>query len=153
MIIRAQPGTSAWLLPLGFAGVAAIGFGTIAQHVIAAAIAQRFDRHRGLATGIGTPGPTAGQLLLMPLLALLMQGGQWHRAFWLLALGCFALIPIAWLMLRGPVGSRAVRSVATDVHERGASVTGNLGVILRSPGVPCHVRELCHLRLHHQQRH
>lgn len=133
MIIQAQPGTSAWLLPLGFAGVAAIGFGTIAQHVIAAAIAQRFDRHRGLATGIGTAGSTAGQLLLMPLLALLMQGGQWRSAFWLLALGCFALIPIAWLMLRGPVGPRAVQSVAADAHERGASVTGNLGLILRSP--------------------
>jgi len=87
MIIRAQPGASSWLLPLGFAGVAAIGFGTIAQHVIAAAIAQRFDRHRGLATGIGTAGSTAGQLLLMPLLAVLMQAGNgaapsgcWHSA-------------------------------------------------------------------------
>jgi predicted MFS family arabinose efflux permease len=69
----------------------------------------------------------------MPLLALLMQGGQWRSAFWLLALGCFALIPIAWLMLRGPVGPRAVQSVDAAAHERRASVTGNLGLVLRSP--------------------
>jgi len=99
MVIRAQPNTSAWLLPAGFAVVAAIGFGTIAQHVIAAAIAQRFDRHRGLATGIGTAGSTAGQLLLMPVLALLVQGGEWRSAFWMLAFGCFGLIPITRLML------------------------------------------------------
>ncbi|WP_159914674.1 MFS transporter [Pantoea sp. 18069] len=135
MVILARPGASAWLLPVGFAAVAAIGFGTIAQHVIAAAIAQRFDRHRGLATGIGTAGSTAGQLLLMPVLAWLMQAGQWRSAFWLLAAGCFALIPFAWFMLReaGPQAATNVRSTASHADARATSLGGNLGLILRSP--------------------
>lgn len=135
MVILAQPGASAWLLPVGFAGVAAIGFGTIAQHVIATAIAQRFAQHRGLATGIGTAGSTAGQLLLMPVLALLMQGGQWRSAFWLLAFGCFALIPLAWLLLRDPATQSVTKAGRTDLHtdERTTSLTENLGRILRSP--------------------
>lgn len=133
MVIRAQPNTSAWLLPVGFAVVAAIGFGTIAQHVIAAAIAQRFDRHRGLATGIGTAGSTAGQLLLMPVLALLVQGGEWRSAFWMLAFGCFGLIPITWLMLREPLRRGAVHSVPTEIDKNEANLTHNLELLMRSP--------------------
>src|SRR3546814_11830761 len=70
------------------------------QHVVAAAIAQRFDENRGLATGIGTSGTTAGQLMLMPVLAALMQGGAWRQAFILLAVGCFMLAPLAVVTLR-----------------------------------------------------
>ncbi len=62
-----------------------------------------------------------------------MQDGQWRSAFWLLALGCLALIPIAWLMLRGPALPRPVQSVAAGAHEHSASLTGSLGMIVRSP--------------------
>src|SRR3546814_5725857 len=52
------------------------------------------------ATGIGTSGSTAGQLMLMPVLAALMQGGDWRQAFILLAVGCFLLAPLAVVTLR-----------------------------------------------------
>jgi len=87
-------------LPAGFAGVGSIGFGAVAQHVVAAAIAQRVEMNRGLAAGVGTSGSTAGQLALMPLLAILMQGGHWRASFALLALACALLIPVAWLVNR-----------------------------------------------------
>ncbi|MBW9051040.1 MFS transporter [Rhizobium mesosinicum] len=103
LVILAGPGSRSWLLPLGFAGIAAFGFGSIAQHVVAAAIAQRFDRNRGLATGVGTAGSTGGQLMLMPVLAAMMQGGDWRSAFVLLAVGCFLLIPFTLVLLRAPV--------------------------------------------------
>ncbi|WP_176084399.1 MFS transporter [Martelella sp. HB161492] len=102
LVTMAVPGVSAYLLPLGFAGVAAIGFGSIAQHVVSAAVAQRFDRNRGLATGIATSGSTAGQLALMPLLAALMAGGDWQRPFMMLAIGCFILVPVTLALLRRP---------------------------------------------------
>ncbi|MBD9541410.1 MFS transporter [Ensifer sp. ENS04] len=100
-----------WLLPVGFAGVAAIGFGVIAQHTVAAAIAQRAVTNRGLAIGIGTAGSTAGQLFLMPLLAIMMQTGEWRRAFVLLGAACLLLIPVTWVLLgrqAGPTGPAVV---------------------------------------------
>lgn len=98
------------MLPAGFAGVGAIGFGVIAQHTVAAAIAQRAVKNRGLAIGIGTAGSTAGQLFLMPLLAIMMQTGEWRSAFVLLGAACLLFIPLTWLLLgfqaapTGPVG-------------------------------------------------
>jgi MFS family permease len=112
LVTIARPERMPWLLPLGFAGVAALGFGSIAQHVIAAVIAQRFDRNRGLATGIGTSGSTAGQLMLMPLLAATMQGGDWRRAFLLLAVGCLLLAPVALAMLRTAQPPRPIEAAS-----------------------------------------
>lgn len=90
----ARPGAHEWLLPLGFAGIAAAGFGLVAQHVVAAAIARRFDRQRGLATGIGTAGSTGGQLLLLPVLAAVLEYSGWRTGFVVLALASLALVPL-----------------------------------------------------------
>src|SRR3546814_2058443 len=38
--------------------------------------------------------------MLMPVLAALMQGGDWRQAFILLAVGCFLLAPLAVVTLR-----------------------------------------------------
>ncbi|WP_137924919.1 MFS transporter [Cupriavidus sp. 2SB] len=108
MVALAHPGATSWLLPVGFCLVAGVGFGFIAQHVVAAAIALLFDRRRGLATGIGTAGSTAGQLLMMPLLALLLQDYGWRSGFVAMAALALLLIPIVLGMLgpqRGHVDS------------------------------------------------
>ena len=126
LVILAGHGARAWLLPIGFGIVAAVGFGLIAQHVVAAAIAQRFQARRGIATGIGTAGSTAGQLLLMPALAALMESGSWRPAFLLLAVFCGLLVPIIWFAL----GDRhAVVDLATgsNAGDRPASVLTLVG--------------------------
>ncbi len=41
---------------IGFAGVAAVGFGIVALHTVSTAVALAFKRNRGLATGIATSG-------------------------------------------------------------------------------------------------
>src|SRR3546814_12139116 len=60
-VVFATPDVLPWLLPLGFAGVAAVGFGRIAPHVGRAATAHRVDEKRSLRTGIGPPGSTGGE--------------------------------------------------------------------------------------------
>ncbi|SEF07136.1 Sugar phosphate permease [Rhizobiales bacterium GAS188] len=133
LVAAAKPGMASWLLPVGFAGIGAIGFGTIAQHVVAAAIAQRVEQHRGLAVGIGTAGSTAGQLLLMPVLAFFMQSGELRMAFLLLAAACFLLIPVTWRAL----SSRRPTSTGGDqLHGEADGRKGlrnDLGTLLRSP--------------------
>lgn len=128
LAVAAGQDTTAWLLPAGFGLVAAVGFGLIAQHVVAAAIAQRFSTHRGVATGIGTAGSTAGQLLLMPGLAALMVDGSWRLAFLLLAALCAILIPVVWYALAVRVPANPVLSPAA----RGAPPAG-AWTLLRDP--------------------
>jgi predicted MFS family arabinose efflux permease len=89
-----------WLFLLGFGGVAAIGFGMVANHVVATAVSLVFERRRGLAVGIATSGSTAGQLLVIPLLALLMVEIGWRTSFGLLAATALVLAPVAWLVIR-----------------------------------------------------
>lgn len=126
----AQPGETSWLLPLGFAGIGALGFGLVAQHVVAAAIAQQVSVNRGLAIGVGTAGSTAGQLVLMPLLAFLTQAGHWRMSFLLMAFVCFALVPLVWLALRDPVAKPA-RLAESDSHR--GDLKGDLRTLARAP--------------------
>lgn len=80
---------SRWVFLAGFSGVAAIGFGAVATHVVATTIALRFrEGRRGLATGIGTAGATAGQFVIVPLAAMLLQTADWRLAVGALAVAC-----------------------------------------------------------------
>jgi MFS family permease len=141
LVAVARPGTTSWLLPIGFAGISAIGFGTIAQHIVAAAIAQRVNQNRGLAVGIGTAGSTAGQLLLMPILAIFIQRGEWRTAFLLLATACLVLIPVTWRALtvdgstsvtHGTVPGEIPSPVAGEIDAH-KGLGKNLGKLVRDP--------------------
>lgn len=93
-------GTSnAAIFVLGFSGVAAIGFGIVAAHVVSTAIARRFERNRGLATGIATSGSTGGQFLIVPLVATVLATFSWRWSFFAIGIACLALIPLLWWTL------------------------------------------------------
>lgn len=72
-----------WKLLVGFSLLGGIGFGVLAQHVVATAIATRFTTRRGLATGLGVSGSSGGQLVLLPILPC-FSAGAWQNSFWLL---------------------------------------------------------------------
>lgn len=77
VVITSHP----WALFVAFGGVAATGFGLVAIHVVSAAIEQEFDKNQGLITGIATSGSTAGQLLIVPILAAVVATYSWRWAF------------------------------------------------------------------------
>ena len=79
---------------LGFSGLAAIGFGFVATHVVSTAIARVFDARRGLATGIATSGATGGQFLIVPLIAVLLATLSWRWAFLAAGIACLTLAPL-----------------------------------------------------------
>jgi MFS family permease len=72
---------------IAFSGIAAVGFGLVATHVVSTAVEQEVRRNKGLATGIATSGSTGGQFLFVPLLALLIGIFDWRMAFIVLGLG------------------------------------------------------------------
>lgn len=86
----------AFLLALGVLGGA--GYGFVAQHVIAAVVAAWFATRRGLATGIAIAGSTAGQLLLIPVMAWLLANLAWEVPFVANAALAVALMPAVWFV-------------------------------------------------------
>ena len=81
-----------WHLVLFFGVVGGIGFAAISPSLVSTTVAAHFDRRFGLATGIAISGSTAGQLALMPLLAVLIALFGWRSS---LAIAAAAVVVTA----------------------------------------------------------
>lgn len=89
---------SKWILILSFGLIGGIGFGIVATHIIAAAVARVYPDNVGLASGIATSGSTAGQFLIVPLVAILLASFSWRWGFIGIAIGTALLIPLIWII-------------------------------------------------------
>ena len=87
---------SAWVLLIGFGVIGGVGFGIIATHVVASAVARVYPKKVGLASGIATSGSTAGQFLFVPLIAFVFASFSWRWGFAGIAVGVACLIPFVW---------------------------------------------------------
>ena len=105
--------SQSWLLVVGFSLIGGLGFGIIAQHVVATTIATRFTESRGLAIGIGTSGSTAGQVALLPFLAAAIAAGSWRLGFAALGMTSLVLSPLVLLLVR-PGTHRVVSNTASS---------------------------------------
>src|SRR3546814_9138713 len=128
MGLTAAMGT-AWHFSLAFSVVAGIGFGMAANHVVATIVSLQFQRHRGLAVGAATSGSTAGQLLVVPLLAGVLATTDWRWSYLALGLVSLALIPVVLALMRG--GGSA--TVAAARRAPSDPLLRRLGLLLRSP--------------------
>jgi MFS family permease len=119
---------------LAFGGLAAMGHGVAAYHVVSAAVAQLFTRNLGLATGIATSGSTAGQFLIVPLIAGVLVIYGWRWSFVVVGVACLLLVPVLWRLL--PRGRpRSVVAVDRVVGRTGAraGLLADLRHVLRQP--------------------
>lgn len=108
---------AAWHFILAFSIVAGIGFGMAANHVVSTIVSLQFQRNRGLAVGAATSGSTAGQLLVVPLLAGVLATTDWRWSYLALGLVSLALILPVLLLVRGrprAAGGAALRHAAPD---------------------------------------
>jgi MFS family permease len=87
---------SAWVLLIGFGIIGGVGFGIIATHVVASAVARVYPTKVGFASGIATSGSTAGQFLIVPLIAFVFASFSWRWGFVSLAVALACLIPLVW---------------------------------------------------------
>lgn len=103
-----------WLFIVALGLFAGVGYGLVAQHVVAAVLAGWFEARRGLATGFAIAGSTAGQLLLVPVMAYLATSYAWHAPFLANAALAVVLIPFVWMV----AGRKAPVRVGTgQAHE------------------------------------
>jgi MFS family permease len=110
---------------LAYSGLAAIGFGIVATHVVSTGVARLFEANRGLAIGIATSGATAGQFVIVPLIAWVMTEMSWRWSYATLALASVLLIPLllGGMRRRNTAGSGAalqpVQTTTTLPHDVG----------------------------------
>ena len=89
-----------WQILLTWGLLIGLGTGSMAL-VFAATIANTwFAKSRGLVIGVLTAGSAAGQLVFLPLIAVLAQDPGWRGASLLIAAGALAVVPLVLLWLR-----------------------------------------------------
>ena len=89
-----------WQLVLFIGIIGGAGFAAISPSLVSTTVAANFDRGLGLATGIATSGSTAGQIALMPLLAVLIGLLGWRSSL-LIAAAAVVTTAIAVTLLIG----------------------------------------------------
>ena len=106
--------SSEWVFVIAFAVAAAIGFGLIATHVVATSVERSFEHDKGLAMGIATSGSTAGQFVIVPLIAYVLAMSSWRWSFLLLGLASIAVLAGVLRLLPGgaPRPAAALREPA-----------------------------------------
>ncbi|WP_298938257.1 MFS transporter [uncultured Ruegeria sp.] len=110
---------------LAFSGIAAVGFGLVATHVVSTAVEQEIETNRGLATGIATSGSTGGQFVFVPLLALLISAYDWRMAFAALGIGTLIIMGCVFRWFPKTAGR-------ADIAAREVGATGTLLQDLRN---------------------
>lgn len=115
---------------VAFGGIAATGFGLVAIHVVSTAVEQEFEANQGLATGIATSGATAGQFLIVPVLALLLSVYSWRWAF--VALGLASVVMMICIARWFPSGlGRAAPIKASKASD--PSLSQDIWTIVQNP--------------------
>jgi len=139
--------TQSWQLMLTWGVLVGIGTGCMAL-VLGATIANRwFVQRRGLVMGVLTAGGAAGQLVFLPLVAVVADRVGWETASLVIAGAALAVVPLVLVFLRDqphelgvgaygdPTPYGDVTAVQPVVDQRGAAAraVGALRVASRTP--------------------
>jgi sugar phosphate permease len=92
--------TQSWQLVLLWGVMVGAGAGALAN-VLAVTIAARwFSKHRGFVTGLMLSGTATGQLLFLPLLAIIATAHGWRMVSITVAAASLVLLPLVFLLMR-----------------------------------------------------
>jgi len=118
--------SSPLLFVVGFSGLSAVGFGIVATHVVSTGVVRLFDANRGLALGIATSGATAGQFVIVPLIAWVMTAMSWRWSYAALALASLLLVPL----LLGAMRRGKEATVRGGALQTARTLAGDLGYLV-----------------------
>jgi sugar phosphate permease len=89
-----------WQLVLCWGVLVGLGTGSMALAFVATVTNRWFVRRNGLVTGVLTAGGAAGQLVFLPLLAVLVGHHGWRTAALTVSFAALAVVPLVVLLLR-----------------------------------------------------
>ncbi|MGW1953904.1 MFS transporter [Streptomyces sp. NPDC001920] len=117
--------TAAWQLLLCWGLLVGLGTGSMALAFAATVTNRWFTERRGLVTGILTAASASGQLVFLPVMALMVDAGDWRPAAVTVALAALAVVPFVWLLLRDHPADVGLRPYgATEFVPKPAPVPG-----------------------------
>jgi sugar phosphate permease len=128
-----------WQLFLTWGVLVGLGSGVTAGGLAATVANRWFVKNRGLAVGILTASNASGQLVFLPVLAAIAEGGHWRMVSWVVAAFAAILIPLVLLLLPesprsiglGPLGA-AVEPEAVRRKNPVGMALGGLATGVRS---------------------
>jgi MFS family permease len=88
-----------WHFIAAFCIFGGMGFSIISAPLASTTAALYFEANRGLATGVASAGSSAGQLVLIPLLSVLVVALGWREGFVLYACAIVAVAVAIWLLV------------------------------------------------------
>lgn len=91
-----------------------LGTGSMALAFVATITGRWFVKRRGLITGVLTAGGAAGQLVFLPLLALLVDARGWRAAALTVAGGALLVVPLVLWRLRDHPSELGVTAYGAD---------------------------------------
>ncbi|WP_230689131.1 MFS transporter [Micromonospora sp. WMMC415] len=95
--------TASWQLVLCWGVLVGLGTGSMALAFVATVTGRWFVHRRGLVTGVLTAGGAAGQLVFLPLMAVLVAEHGWRVAALVVAAAALAVVPlVVWLLREHP---------------------------------------------------
>ncbi|MGC1211582.1 MAG: MFS transporter [Micromonospora sp.] len=95
--------TASWQLVLCWGVLVGLGTGSMALAFVATVTGRWFVRRRGLVTGVLTAGGATGQLVFLPLVAILVRDHGWRTAALVVAGAALLVVPlVAWLLREYP---------------------------------------------------
>lgn len=136
--------TQAWQLVATWGLLVGIGVGSMSMPFVATITGRWFVRSRGLVTGVLTAAGATGQLVFLPLVAMLAHEHGWRLPSVLVAAVALSVVPLVWLFVRdypADVGALAYGAPAGSDAGTRVAVTGGaaralrvLAVAARTPG-------------------
>ncbi|SDU76263.1 Sugar phosphate permease [Jiangella alkaliphila] len=106
--------TASWQLVLCWGLLVGLGTGSMALAFVATVTDRWFVARRGLVSGILTAGTATGQLVFLPLLAVLVSDHGWRPASLLVAGVALAAVPLVWFLLRDRPEDVGLRPYGAD---------------------------------------
>ena len=92
--------TESWQLIVLWGVVVGLGAGTTANVLAVTVTSRWFTRHRGLVTGVMLSATATGQLLFLPLLAVISTYAGWRMVSVTVACCAIGLIPLVFFFMR-----------------------------------------------------
>jgi predicted MFS family arabinose efflux permease len=119
-----------------------LGTGSMALAFVATVTGRWFVRRRGLVTGVLTAGGATGQLVFLPVLALLVERYGWRAAALTVAGAAVAVLPLVWVWLRDHPSEAGVTAygAAGEPQPPPAHTRGAAGRALRELGAAARTR-------------
>lgn len=116
--------TASWQLLLLWGVLVGVGTGSISMGFVATVATRWFVTRRGLVTGVLTAASATGQLIFLPLVAVVSDSYGWRWAAVIVAASALSVVPLVVLFMRNRPADKGVGPLGADIDESGAASGG-----------------------------